>query len=190
MLVSTQIRLVHWSVAGATALLGTDTALSAAALTHLNQMHIRMISPAQITQIRADMTSNLTVAAASVIVLAVILLFLRRPSAKIRMAIFIVGPLIALTTLCFLVGGPQWAVAPTGNEPDLLKAEYAEAVPSWYTDTHGAAGLIAAALLIFVSVFMLRADLREHYMDAGYDPNRPYTSWVERTGGPSPSSQS
>src|SRR5690242_14850403 len=136
MLVSTQVRLVHWSVAAATALLAVDAALSAAALTHLDRMHIRMISPAQITQIRADMTSNLTVAAGSVVILAVILLFLRRPSTKIRMAVFVVAPLIALTTLCFLVGGPQWAVAPTGNEPDLLKAEYADAVPTWYTDPH------------------------------------------------------
>ncbi|MGI5242482.1 hypothetical protein [Dactylosporangium sp. CA-139066] len=184
MRVSTQVRLVHWSLAGATALLAADTALSAAALIHFNQMHWRMISQGQVTQVRADMTSNLTVAAGSVIVMAVILLFMRRPSAKVRMAVFIAGPLIALATLCFLVGGPEWAVAPTGNEPDALKAEYAEAVPSWYTNPHGIAGLLAAILLVFVSVFMLRADLREYYMDAGYDPNRPYKSWVERTGGP------
>jgi hypothetical protein len=183
MRVSTQVRVVHWSFAAATALLAVDTALSAAALIHFDHMQFRMISESQITQIRADLTSNLTVAATSVIVLAVILLLMRRPSAKVRMAVFIVAPIIALTTLCFLVGGPQWAVAPTGNEPEVLRAEYAEAVPSWYTDAHGAAGLAATALLVFLAVFMVRADLREYYMDAGYDPSRPYTSWVERTGG-------
>ncbi|GAA4250020.1 hypothetical protein [Dactylosporangium darangshiense] len=184
MRVSTQVRIVFWSVASATALLALNTALSAAALIHLNGMHIRMISPVQLAQVRADLTSSLSMAAVSVLVLAVLTLFLRRPSSRIRYAVMALGPLIALVTLCFLVGGPEWAVAPTGNEPDVLKAEYASAVPSWYTGPHGVAGVVSAALLIFVAVFMVRADLREYYMDAGYDPSRPYKSWVERTGGP------
>jgi uncharacterized membrane protein YkgB len=183
MRVSTQVRVVHWSFAAATALLAVDTALSAAALMHFNSMQFRMISEGQIMQVRADMTSTLTVAAGSVIALAVILLFMRRPSAKVRVAVFVVAPIIAVTTLCFLVGGPQWAVAPTGDEPEVLRAEYAAAVPSWYTDLHGVTALLSAALLVFVAVFMVRADLREYYMDAGYDPSRPYKSWVERTGG-------
>lgn len=183
MRVSTQVRIVHWSVTGAAALLAVDTALSAAALVNLNRQHFRMVSPAQIEQVHADLLNSLVIAAVAVLVLATIAAFMRRPTNKVRAAVWVAGPLIALTTLCFLVGGPEWAVAPTGDEPELLRAEYAHAVPWWYTGPHGTAGLVAAALLIFVSVFLLRGDLREYYMDGGYEAGRGYTSWVERTGG-------
>ncbi|MER7008261.1 hypothetical protein ABT297_35160 [Dactylosporangium sp. NPDC000555] len=182
MRVSTQVRLVHWSVTAAAALLAADAALSAAALTHLGRRQFRLISVAQLDRVHTDLVNNLTVAAVSVLVLATIAVFMRRPSNKVRVAVWVAAPLIALTTLCFLVGGPEWAVAPTGEEPAALRAEYAQAVPSWYTGPHGVAGLISVALLIFVAVFLLRADLREYYMDGGYDASRPYKSWVERAG--------
>ncbi|MEV8513787.1 hypothetical protein [Dactylosporangium sp. NPDC051484] len=184
MRVSTQVRLVHWSVAAATVLLAADAALSAAALVHLGRQHLRMISVAQLDQVHSDLVSSLVVTAVSVVVLAAIAVLMRRPSNKVRVAVWVAAPLIALTTLCFLVGGPEWAVAPTGEEPAPLRAEYELAVPFWYTWPHGVAGLAAVALLIFVAVFLLRADLREYYMDGGYDASRRYKSWVERTGGP------
>jgi hypothetical protein len=182
MRVSTQIRVVHWSVTAAALLLAIDVALTAQALVNLDRTHFRMISEQQLTQVRVDMTNTLATAAIAVVVLAVLAVFMRRPTNKVRIAVWIVAPLLALTTLCFLVGGPEWAVAPTGAEPPDLKREYAEAVPEWYTTLHGTAGLLAAALLVFVAVFVARADLREYYMD-GADGIRTYRSWVERTGG-------
>ncbi|MFG2041140.1 DUF3413 domain-containing protein [Dactylosporangium sp. NPDC048998] len=184
MRVSTQVRLVHWSFTAATVLLAVDAALSEAALLHLNRQHFRMIAEAQVVQVHADLFSSLAVAVVSVVVLAAIAVFMRRRSNKVRVAVWIAAPIIALTTLCFLVGGPEWAVAPTGGEPAPLLAEYKEAVPSWYTAPHGVAGLVAVALLLFVSAFMFRADVGEYYAEGAYDDSRPYKSWVDRTGGP------
>ncbi|GAA2337983.1 hypothetical protein [Dactylosporangium salmoneum] len=184
MRVSRQVRLVHWTITAATALLALDVSLSAAALIHLGQQHFRLVSEAQIAQVHTDMVNSLVVAAASVLALAVIILFVRRPTNKVRVAVWVAAPLITLANLCFLVGGPEWAVAPTGDEPELLRAEYTQAVPAWYTGPHGVAGLLAAALLVLAWVFMFRTDVREYYIDGGYDANRGYTSWVERTGGP------
>ncbi|WP_432824976.1 hypothetical protein [Dactylosporangium sp. CA-092794] len=182
MRVSTQVRLVHWSVTLAAALLAVDVALSAAALIHLNRQHFRLVSESQLVQVHTDLLNNAGTAAAGVIVLAVLAVFMRRPSNRVRAAVWIIAPVLALTVLCFLVGGPEWAVAPTGEEPAALRAEYAQAVPDWYTVPHGTAGLVAAALLIFVAAFIARADLREYYMDGG-DAGERYRSWVERTGG-------
>ncbi|WP_432972038.1 hypothetical protein [Dactylosporangium sp. CA-233914] len=184
MRVSTQVRLVQWSMTAATLLLAVSAALSAAALIHLGTLHLRMVSAAQVAQVRADLTSALETASVTVVMVAAVAVFMRRPSGKVRVAVWIVAPLVSLTTLCFLVGGPEWAVEPTGAEPELLREEYAQVVPAWYVWPHGTAGLLAVALLIFTAVFMTRTDLREHYMDAGDDPKRPYRSWVERTGGP------
>ncbi|MEV6932389.1 hypothetical protein AB0M46_48950 [Dactylosporangium sp. NPDC051485] len=184
MRVSTQVRLVHWAITAATALLALDVSLSAAALVHLGRQHFRLVSEAQVTRVHTDIVNTLAVAAVSVLALAVITLFVRRPTNKVRVAVWVAAPLITLATLCFLVGGPQWAVAPTGEEPELLRAEYAQAVPDWYTNLHGVTGLLAVALLVFAWVFMFRTDLREYYIDGSSDANRGYTSWVERTGGP------
>jgi hypothetical protein len=184
MRVSTQVRLVQWSLGGATLLMAVNVALTAAALIHLDRQHFRMVTEQQLAQVHTDLYNTLVVASFSVIVLAVVFGFLFRPSAKVRLAVWTVAPLIGLATLCFLVGGPEWAVAPTGEEPELVRAEYAQAVPDWYTVSHGIAGLLSAGLLFFLAVWISRVDLREYYMDAGFDPNRPYTSWVERTGGP------
>ncbi|WP_433617699.1 hypothetical protein ACQP2P_18820 [Dactylosporangium sp. CA-139114] len=183
MSVSRQVRLVHWSVIASALLLGIAAALSWAALAHLAGLHTRMVSDGQLAQARTDMLNNLATAGVSALVLAVIAVLLRRPSSKARTAVWVFGPIIALTTLCFLVGGPEWAVAPTGEEPAELRAEYAQVVPDWYVWPHGIAGLVAVALLIFAAVFLTRADLREHYMDGGHDAARGYTSWVDRTGG-------
>lgn len=184
MRVSTQVRIVNWSVAGAALLLAADVALSAAALIHLGGLHTRMVSEQQLAQVHIDLVNTLATASVAVVVLAVLAVMMRRRSGKVRVAVWLVAPLLALMTLCFLVGGPQWAVAPTGEEPAELRQEYAEVVPSWYTAPHAITGLVAAALLIFVAVFLARADMREYYMDGGFDGSRPYRSWVERTGGP------
>ncbi|WP_426503803.1 hypothetical protein ACPPVO_40140 [Dactylosporangium sp. McL0621] len=182
--VSTQVRLVRWSVLGAGLLLGLAAVLSWAALAHLAGLHVRMVSDGQLRQARADMLNSLYTAAVSALVLIPVGLLLGRPSSKARTAVWIAAPIIALTTLCFLVGGPEWAVAPTGEEPAELRAEYAQVVPDWYVWPHGVAGLLAAALLIFAAVYLTRADLREHYMDgSGSGGTAGYTSWIDRTGG-------
>jgi hypothetical protein len=183
MRVSTQVRLVHGSMIGAAVLLGIVGALSWVALAHLDALHLKWVSEAQITRARIDLLNGAVTATVSALIAGGVAVFMIRPSGKARVAVWITAPVLALTTLCFLVGGPQYAVAPTGEEPAEVRAEYAQVVPDWYSWPHGVAGVLAAALLIFAAVFMLRGDLREHYMEADYDPARPYTSWVERTGG-------
>ncbi|MFI5910138.1 hypothetical protein [Dactylosporangium sp. NPDC051541] len=181
--VSTQVRLVRWSVILAAVLLAGAGTLAFIAVAHLDGLTLKWASPDQITRARIDMLNSAWTEAVSAVILAVLAVFLFRPSAKVRAAVWVAAPIIALTTLCFLVGGPEYAVAPTGEEPAEVRAEYAQIVPDWYLWPHGVAGLIAAALLIFAAVFMTRSDLREYFMDASYDPSRPYTSWVDRTGG-------
>jgi hypothetical protein len=185
MQVATQVRIVHGSVIAAAALLAVDTALSAAALVNLRRQDFRWVTEVQLARVHTDLVSNVQVAGVSAVVITVIALLMRRPSGKVRAAVWVAGPLVALAMLCFLVGGPEWAVTPTGQEPPEVRAEYALAVPDWYIWPHGVTGLLAAALLIFAAVFIARSDLREHYMDGGYDASRSYTSWVERTGGAS-----
>jgi hypothetical protein len=178
--VRTQVRIVNWAVAGATLLLAADVGLSAFALYNLSGLHTTLMSTRQLEQVNLDMTNNLLVAAVGAVVLGVLVVFMRRTTNKVRVAVWVITPLLALTMLCFLVGGPEWAVAPTGEEPEALRAEYAQAVPDWYVTLHGIAGLLAAVLLVFTAVFMTRADLREHYMD-DLATGTGYRSWVERT---------
>jgi hypothetical protein len=182
MRVSTQVRLVHGSMIGAAVLLGVVAALSWAATVHLDSLHLKWVTEEQITRAHIDLFNGALTSTVSAVIVGAVAVFMIRPSGKARVAVWITAPVLALTTLCFLVGGPQYAVAPTGEEPAEMRAEYAQVVPDWYSWPHGVAGVLAAALLIFAAVFMFRGDLREHYMD-GYDPSRPYTSWVDRTGG-------
>lgn len=180
MQVSTQVRLVFWSVAVSALLLALDTGLASIALHNLAGLQTELMSPEDLHQVRVDMTNNLITAAVWTVVLAVLVVFVRRPSNKVRVALWVIAPPLALSLLCGLVGGPEWAVAPTGEEPQQLRDEYAQAVPGWYVSLHGVAGLLAAALMVFAAVFVARADLREYYLDTA---DTRYRSWVDRTGG-------
>jgi len=179
--VSKQVRLVYLAVAGAALLLAADVAMSAYALHNLAGLHTTLMSEQELRQVHTDMLNNLLITGVGAVVLGVLVVIVRRPSSKVRIAVWLIAPLIALALLCFLVGGPEWAVAPTGEEPELLRQEYEQAVPEWYTTLHGTAGLLAVALLIFVAVFLTRADLREYYMDDIAGAGR-YHSWVDRAG--------
>ncbi|MFB9449919.1 hypothetical protein Dvina_34565 [Dactylosporangium vinaceum] len=181
--VDKQVRLVRLTVILAAVLLMTAGALAFGALAHLDSLQLKWASPNQIERVRIDMTNSAWTEAVSGAVVGLIAVLLFRPSAKVRTAVWVVAPFVALMTLCFLVGGPEWAVAPTGEEPPEVRAEYEQIVPAWYAWPHGITALLAAALLVFAAAFLARSDLREYFMDAGYDPNRPYTSWVDRTGG-------
>ncbi|MET7395795.1 hypothetical protein ABZS66_20105 [Dactylosporangium sp. NPDC005572] len=173
-----QVRVVYAAVATAALLLAVDVALSAAALHNLSGLDLRMVSDQQLRQVRIDMINNLVVTAVGALVVGVLVLVVRTPSNKVRVALWTLGPLIALALLCGLVGGPEWAVAPTGDEPQQLRDEYEQAVPGWYVTLHGIAGLLAAALLIFAAVFVTRTGMREYYLD-NVDGTR-YRSWVDR----------
>ncbi|GGM28923.1 hypothetical protein ACFFX1_47585 [Dactylosporangium sucinum] len=178
MTVRGQVRLAFAAVATTALLLAVDVALSAAALIHLSGLKLRMVSQQQLHQVRIDMTNNLVVAAVGAVIVGVLVLVVRIPSNKVRVALWTLGPLLALALLCGIVGGPEWAVAPTGEEPQQVRDEYAQAVPGWYVTFHGITGLLAAALLIFVAVFVTRGDMREYYLD-NVDGTR-YRSWVDR----------
>ncbi|WP_238013573.1 hypothetical protein KZZ52_38600 [Dactylosporangium sp. AC04546] len=173
-----QVRLVYATIGASALLLAVDVALSAAALINLSRLDLRMVSEQQLHQVRIDMANNLVVTAVGAVIVGVLVLVVRTPSNKVRVALWTLGPLIALALLCGLVGGPEWAVAPTGEEPQQMRDEYAQAVPGWYVTFHGIAGLLAAALLIFAAVFVTRADMREYYLD-NVDGTR-YRSWVDR----------
>ncbi|WP_433203750.1 hypothetical protein ACQP00_34700 [Dactylosporangium sp. CS-047395] len=183
MSIPAQVRLVHWSIIASALLLAIASALSWAALENLASLHLKLVSENQIERAHVDILNSFYSAGGSALVLAVIAVALRKPSSQARAAVWVVAPIIALTTLCFLVGGPEYAVAPTGEEPAELQAEYAQVVPDWYTWSHGVTGVLAAALLIFGAVFLTRSDLREAYVNAGGTETRGYTSWVDRTGG-------
>lgn len=180
MQVGTQVRLVFWSVAASAALLVLDTVVSGVALRNLASLDTVLMSPRSLAQVKADFTNNLLVAAVGAVILTGLVLVARRQSSKVRIALWAVGPLLALALLCGLVGGPEWAVAPTGEEPELLRQEYARAVPEWYLWVHGVAGLFAAALLFFVAGFLVRTDLREYYLESNGTGDS-YRSWIDRT---------
>ena len=180
MQVGTQIRLVFWCILTAAVLLVLDTAVTAVVLRDLNAMTTVLMSPSSLRQVRADYHNNLIVAAVGAVVLAGLVLVVRRHSPKVRAAIWVIGPLLGLALLCGLVGGPEWAVAPTGEEPELLRQEYARAVPEWYLWVHGVAGLCAAGLLFFVAGFAARGDLREYYLES-HGTGDSYRSWIDRT---------
>jgi hypothetical protein len=180
MQVGTQVRLVFWSVAAVAALLALDAVVTAVVQRDLAALHSVLMSPRQLRQVEADYTNNLLVASVGAVVMTALTLVVRRHSPKVRAAIWVVGPLLALALLCGLVGGPEWAVAPTGEEPELLRQEYARAVPDWYLWVHGIAGLIAAGLLFFVAGFVTRSDLREYYLEA-HGTGDSYRSWIDRT---------
>jgi hypothetical protein len=182
MQVGTQIRLVFWSVAAIAALLVLDAAVTAVVLRDLAGLHSVLMSPRQQQQVEADYHNNLLVASVGAVVMVALVLVVRRHSPKIRAVLWVVGPLLALALLCGLVGGPEWAVAPTGEEPALLREEYARAVPEWYLWVHGTAGLFAAGLLLFVAAFITRSDLREYYIDT-QGTGDSYRSWIDRTSG-------
>ncbi|MEV0562283.1 hypothetical protein [Dactylosporangium sp. NPDC050588] len=180
MQVGTQVRLVFWSVAAASALLAVDVAVTAVVTRDLAALHTVLMSPRSLQQVEADYHNNLVVASVGAVVLGALLFFVRWRTPKIRAILWVVGPLLALALLCGLVGGPEWAVAPTGEEPELLRQEYARAVPEWYLWVHGVAGLIAAGLLFFVAGFLVRTDLREYYLE-GQGTGDSYRSWIDRT---------
>lgn len=178
--VGTQVRLVFWSVAASAALLVLDAVVTGIVLRDLTAMDTVLMSPRSLMQVEADYRNNLIVASAGAVLLAGLVLVVRRHSPKVRAAIWVIGPLLALALLCGLVGGPEWAVAPTGDEPELLRQEYARAVPEWYLWVHGVAGLCAASLLFFVAGFVTRGDLREYYMES-HGTGDSYRSWIDRT---------
>ena len=180
MQVGTQVRLVFWSVAAVAALLVLDAVVTGIVLRDLLAFDTVLMSPRSLMQVEADYRNNLLVASVGAVVLAVLTLVVRRHSPKVRAAIWIIGPLLGLVLLCGLVGGPEWAVAPTGNEPELLRQEYAQAVPGWYLWVHGVAGLFAAGLLFFVAGFTTRSDLREYYLES-HGTGDSYRSWIDRT---------
>ena len=181
MRVGTQIRLIFWSVLAAAVLLALDAAVTAKVLRDLAAMDTVLMSPRSLQQVEADYHNNLLVAAVGAVLLAALALVVRRPNPKIRAALWVIGPLLGLALLCGLVGGPEWAVAPTGDEPELLRQEYARAVPGWYLWVHGVAGFSAACLLFFVAAFVTRGDLREYYMEP-HGTGDSYRSWIDRTG--------
>jgi hypothetical protein len=180
MQVRTQVRLVFWSVVATAVLLALDAAVTAVVTRDLAAMHSVLISPRQLQQVEADYHNNLFVAAAGAVVMTALALVVHRHNPKIRAAVWLIGPLLGLALLCGLVGGPEWAVAPTGDEPELLRQEYARAVPEWYLWVHGVAGLFAAGLLFFVAGFLTRGDLREYYIEAPGTGDS-YRSWIDRT---------
>ncbi|WP_327004027.1 hypothetical protein OHA72_54765 [Dactylosporangium sp. NBC_01737] len=182
MQVGTQVRLVFWSVAATAVLLVLDAAVTAVVQRDLAALHSVLMSPRQLQQVEADYTNNLLVASVGAVIVTALALVVRRHSPKIRAAIWVIGPLLALALLCGLVGGPEWAVAPTGDEPELLRQEYARAVPEWYLWVHGIAGLFAAGLLFFIAGFITRSDLREYYMET-HGTGDSYRSWIDRTSG-------
>jgi uncharacterized membrane protein len=181
MQVRTQVRLVFSAVAAAAALLVVDAAVTGIVTRNLAALDTKLMSPSSLRQVEADYHNNLLVAAAGAILLAALLPVVRRHSPKVRAALWVIGPLLGLALLCGLVGGPEWAVAPTGNEPELLRQEYARAVPDWYLWVHGVVGLVAASLLFFVAGFLVRSDLREYYTEGG-ESGDDYRSWVDRAG--------
>ncbi|MEV0134344.1 hypothetical protein AB0H83_38525 [Dactylosporangium sp. NPDC050688] len=180
MRVDTQIRLVFWSVLTAAALLVVDAAVTATVLRDLAALDTKLMSPRSLQQVEADYHNNLLVAAVGAVLLAALALVVRRHNPKIRAALWVIGPLLGLALLCGLVGGPEWAVAPTGDEPELLRQEYARTVPEWYLWVHGVAGFSAACLLFFVAGFVTRSDLREYYMES-HGTGDSYRSWIDRT---------
>ncbi|MET7418827.1 hypothetical protein [Dactylosporangium sp. NPDC005555] len=180
MQVGNQVRLVFWSVAAAAALLAVDTFVTAVVTRDLAALHTVLMSPRSLRQVEADYHNNLLVAAVGTVLLAALTFVVRRHSPKVRAALWVIGPLLGLALLCGLVGGPEWAVAPTGEEPELLRQEYARAVPEWYLWVHGVAGLITAGLLLFVAGFLTRSDLREYYTE-GHGTGDSYRSWIDRT---------
>jgi glycerol uptake facilitator-like aquaporin len=180
MQVATQVRLVFWSVAATAVLLVLDAVVTAVVQRDLAALHSVLMSPRQLQQVEADYHNNLLVACVGAAVMAALAVVVRRHNPKIRAAIWVVGPLLALALLCGLVGGPEWAVAPTGDEPELLRQEYARAVPDWYLWVHGIAGFCAACLLFFVAAFVTRGDLREYYMEP-HGTGDSYRSWIDRT---------
>src|SRR4051794_5502883 len=117
MRVSTQVRLMHGSVIAAAVLLGIVAALSWGALAHLDALHLKWVSEAQVARAHTDMLNGALTSTVSAVIVGAIALFMIRPSGKVRAAVWIAAPILALTTLCFLVGGPEYAVAPTGEEP-------------------------------------------------------------------------
>ncbi|MEV4512828.1 hypothetical protein AB0K00_28125 [Dactylosporangium sp. NPDC049525] len=180
MQVGTQVRVVFWSVAATAALLALDAGVTAVVQRDLAAMDSVLMSPRQLQQVEADYHNNLLVASVGAVIMLVLVLVVRRHNPKIRAAVWVIGPLLALALLCGLVGGPEWAVAPTGEEPELLRQEYARAVPEWYLWVHGTAGLFAAGLLFFLAGFMTRSDLREYYLES-HGTGGDYRSWIDRT---------
>ncbi|GAA0733228.1 hypothetical protein Drose_20935 [Dactylosporangium roseum] len=178
MRISTQVRVVYAAVVTTALLLTADVALTSIALRNLSGMRPKLISAQSLSQVRVDMVNNLAISAVGAVLVGLLVVFARSPSNKVRVALWVIAPSLALSLLCALVGGPEWAVAPTGAEPELLRTEYAQAVPGWYVTLHGVIGLLAAALLIFVAFFVARADLRGYYLD-NVDGTR-YRSWVDR----------
>ncbi|GAB3827032.1 hypothetical protein ACFPIJ_07220 [Dactylosporangium cerinum] len=182
MQVRTQVRLVFWSVVAIAALLVLDAAVTAVVRRNLLHLDTRLMSPRSLKQVEADYTNNLLVASVGAVLMLALALVVYRHNPKIRAAIWIIGPLLGLALLCGLVGGPEWAVAPTGEEPELLRQEYAKAVPEWYLWVHGTAGLFAAGLLFFIAGFVTRGDLREYYLEEpSGDGGGTYRSWIDRT---------
>ncbi len=182
MSVGAQVRLVFWSVAATAALLVLDAVVTGLVLRDFKAMETVLMSPRSLMQVEADYRNNVLVAAVGAVLMIGLALVVRRHSPKIRAVIWVVGPLLALILLCGLVGGPEWAVAPTGEEPELLRQEYARAVPEWYLWVHGVAGLVAAGLLFFAAGFVTRSDLREYYMES-HGTGDSYRSWIDRTSG-------
>lgn len=180
MQVGTQVRVVFWSVAGTAALLALDAMMTGVVLRDLAGLDTKLMSPRQLQQVEADYHNNGIVAAVGAVLLGALALVVHRHNSKIRAALWVIGPLLGLALLCGLVGGPEWAVAPTGEEPELLRQEYARAVPEWYLWGHGIAGLCAAGLLFFVAGFLTRSDLREYYLE-GHGTGDSYRSWIDRT---------
>jgi hypothetical protein len=182
MQVRTQVRLVFWSVVAIAVLLVLDAAVTWIVQDNLAALDTKLMSPNSLRQVEADYTNNLLVASVGAVLTAALALVVHRHNPKIRAAIWIIGPLLGLALLCGLVGGPEWAVAPTGEEPELLRQEYAKAVPEWYLWVHGTAGLFAAGLLFFTAGFVTRGDLREYYIEepSGGDGGT-YRSWIDRT---------
>ncbi|GAA2622103.1 hypothetical protein GCM10010399_61630 [Dactylosporangium fulvum] len=176
--VSTQVRVVYAAVVTTALLLAADVTLTSIALRNLGHLHTKLMSAHSLSQVRVDLTNNLVISAVGAVLVGLLVVFVRSPSNKVRVALWVIAPSLALSLLCGLVGGPEWAVAPTGVEPELLRTEYARAVPGWYVTFHGITGLLAAVLLIFAAIFVTRADLREYYLD-NIDGTR-YRSWVDR----------
>ena len=178
MRVSLQVWIVYATIVTATLLMAADVALSTAALVNLSRLKTQLMSDQTRDQVGLDMTTNLVISAAGLAALGVLAIVARRPSNKVRVAVWIIAPLLTLSLLCFLIGGPESAVRPTGQEPAALRAEYAQAVPGWYVTLHDIAGILIVACLCFVAVFMTRTDLRDYYSgNIGNDEG--HRSWVD-----------
>lgn len=156
--------------------------VSIAALGRLDGYEVEMLDTQSLGVVIAGLQSNLVFASFGTIMLGGLVVTLRVASRWARSAAWALSPLVSLALLCGAVGGPEWAVAPTGYEPGPLRREMEYVLPGWYTTTYGLAALVTVQCLAVLSVLLAREEARDFYLHrVGGGAQRNYMSWVERT---------